>query len=128
MRTRHLLGIVLVIWIPLGYHLLAHDELIAEIPLLEQQFAKGKPTVNSYDINLMALSESKSDPQGTLDTVLNYRPPADNPFKMLRLPEIESLENLQHPLMCEFDNLSCRLNIAAQQHELACICILFQET
>ena len=81
MRTRHLLGIVLVIWIPLGYHLLADDELIEEIPLLEQQFAKGKPTVDSYDINLMALSESKPDPQGTLDKVLSYQPPADNPFQ-----------------------------------------------
>ncbi len=119
MRTRHLLGIVLVIWIPLGYHLLADDALITDIPLLEQKYAKSPVTADNYDINLMALSESKPAPQATLDKVLNYQPPADNPFKTLRLPEIESLENLQHPLLCEFSNVSCRLDIAAQQHELS---------
>ena len=119
MRTRHLLGIVLVIWIPLGYHLLADDKLIAEIPLLELKYSKSTPTTDNYDINLMALSQSKPYPQSTLEKVLNYQPPADNPFQTLRLPELESLENLQHPLMCEFDKATCRLDIATKQAELA---------
>jgi hypothetical protein len=118
MRTRHLLGIVLVIWIPLGYHLLADDELIAEIPLLELKYAKSTPTTDNYDINLMALSQSKPDPQSTLEKVLNYQPLADNPFQTLRLPELESLENLQHPLLCELNKTPCRKDIAAQQAAL----------
>lgn len=119
MRTRHLLGIVLVIWIPLGYHLLADDELIAEIPLLEQQFAKGKPTVDNYDINLMAISEIEADPISTLEQVVNYQSPADAPYQSLRLPELETLTEFNNPLLCDLSKLDCRQKIASQQTAVA---------
>ena len=121
MRTRHLLGIVLVIWIPLGYHLLADDALLDEITQLEQQHAPATPTLDNYDINLMAISETEADPVGTLEQVVNYQSPTDASYESLRLPELEALTTLHSPLLCDLSELACRLDIAAKPTEVSAL-------
>ena len=117
MKARYLLLIVLLIWLPLAYHLLLDDELQPEAAVLVQRTID-KPTSDNYYIGVMALSEQQPQPDQILQQYLEQQPAADN-FDRLKLPQLSSLNELyQHPFFCELATDTCQQTLAGQPQRL----------